>query len=193
MLLGSCFFTLILGLAMRFALANGILPNKRKADVLKCTYILGFVLLLLLGTLWIGPVYPAEEETCTSNPVSSGDIEIIARHVNKVLNYTVQPQPVQKNQPDDHSMVVVICIFCFKPLCSFNGFTHSIWKFLCQGLNLSCSHSCSNARSLHLAGDWTYTSTVSWAAAVRFFFFFFFFCLFCLSRATPRGIWRFPG
>ena len=57
----------------------------------------------------------------------------------------------------------------------FNGHTHSIWKFLSKGLNLSHScdlcHSFSNTRSfnpLHWARDWTHASTVTWAAAVGF-------------------------
>ena len=57
----------------------------------------------------------------------------------------------------------------------FCGHTWSIWKFLAQELNLSCScdlyHSCGNTRSsnpLHLAGNWTLTSAAIPAAAVGF-------------------------
>ena len=52
----------------------------------------------------------------------------------------------------------------------FSSLTHSTWKFLSQGLNLSQScnpcHNCSNTGSfnlLHWAWDWTGTSTeISW-------------------------------
>ena len=49
-----------------------------------------------------------------------------------------------------------------------NGFTHILWTFLGQGLNLS--HSCSNVTSFNslLAGEWTRTSPASLAAAVGF-------------------------
>jgi len=57
----------------------------------------------------------------------------------------------------------------------FYGHTHSIWKFLGQGLNLSHScnlcHSCSKAKyfnSLHWAWDWTHTSRATRAAVVGF-------------------------
>ena len=56
-----------------------------------------------------------------------------------------------------------------------NGFTHGIWKFLGQRLNLnhSCNlyHSCGNTLSFNplcQARDWTHVSTVTQAAAVRF-------------------------
>ena len=58
---------------------------------------------------------------------------------------------------------------------SFNGCTHSIWKFPGQGLNLSCSCdlccSCSQAGSFnlqHWAGDWAHTPVTTQDAAVRF-------------------------
>ena len=56
----------------------------------------------------------------------------------------------------------------------FHGCTHSIWMFLGQGLNLSCScdlhPSCGNTRSfnaLHRAGDGTCPSAATRAAVVR--------------------------
>ena len=55
----------------------------------------------------------------------------------------------------------------------FFGYSHSIWKFPGQGLNLSHSyslcHSCSKAESfnpLHWAGGPTHSSAVTWATAV---------------------------
>ena len=72
------------------------------------------------------------------------------------------------------SLVVVLFPLLFLGFL-FYGCCCGTWKFLGQGLNLShnCdpSHSCSNAGSfnpLHQVRDQTYTSTVTWAAAVRF-------------------------
>ena len=62
-----------------------------------------------------------------------------------------------------------VCLFIY-------GHTCSKWKFLGQGLNLSCSHdlccSCNNSTGyfnpLHWARNWTHASAVTWAAKVRF-------------------------
>lgn len=66
-----------------------------------------------------------------------------------------------------------ICFYFI--LLFFNGYTHSIWKF--SGWGLNPSHSCDLYQShgntkyfnpLCKAEDWIYTSTVTWAIAVRF-------------------------
>ena len=74
--------------------------------------------------------------------------------------------------------------FFFLSFFFFKGLTHGIWKFSCHELNPSwgcdlCS-SCINARSfkpLHQAEDWIHTSSVTWAASVRF-----------LTHCTTLGI-----
>ena len=66
----------------------------------------------------------------------------------------------------------------------FYGCTHSIWKFLGQGLNPSpncnlhcCCGNTGSCNPLHWAGNWTHTSTVTWASAVGF-----------LTHCTATGI-----
>ena len=68
------------------------------------------------------------------------------------------------------------------------GHTHDMWKFLGQGLNLSCSynlcHSCSNARFLtHSVLDqrWTPTSTATQATAVGSL-------TYCTTAGTPTRL-----
>ena len=67
----------------------------------------------------------------------------------------------------------------------FNGHICSVWKFLGQGLNPSCScdlgPSCSNARTfnpLHRAGDQTRTSAATQVAVVGFL-------THCITVGTP--------
>ena len=79
----------------------------------------------------------------------------------------------------------------------FNGTTHSIWKFLGQGLNLSCSfnlyHIAGSFNPLGRAGDQASASAGTGAAGgflmhctkVETLFSFLFFGLFYLFRASP--------
>lgn len=67
------------------------------------------------------------------------------------------------------------CLFVFDFFFKFCGHTQGTWKFLHQGLNLSCSsdlpYSCSNAKyftPLHPPKDQTHSSTVTLAAAFGF-------------------------
>ena len=71
--------------------------------------------------------------------------------------------------------IIALCFLLNFFLFSIYGCSHSIWKFLGQGLSLrlSCdsSHSCSYAgcfNPLHQPGDWTCTSAVTWAITVKF-------------------------
>ena len=66
----------------------------------------------------------------------------------------------------------VIMLFYIYFIIIFNGYTYDICKFPVQGLNLSFR--CSNSESFNAlpqAQDQTYTSAVTWAAAIGFFFF----------------------
>ena len=75
-------------------------------------------------------------------------------------------------------MCVRLCV-CVCVCVSFYDCTHGLRKFLVRGLNLS--YSCDNAWSfnpLQWVGDWTTTSTETWATAVGFL-------THCTTAGTP--------
>ena len=90
------------------------------------------------------------------------------------------PRDAQVNDTDEQHHLFTFKIFSFFfneifYLFIFCGHTHDIWKFLGQGLTLSCScklcHSCGHTgsfNSLSQAWEWTHTSVGTWATAVGF-------------------------
>ena len=88
-----------------------------------------------------------------------------------------------------------LCFFCY-------GCPYRVWKFLGQGLNLSCScglhHSSGSAGSsnpLHWSGDWTLNLQSPRLLRSDSFFFFFFFLFFLLwlhlwhMEVSRPGVW----